>query len=139
MAPWSKHYRRNDRGIQPVCCGRIQPMAITAADLLVGAAIGTAGGMQGIALPGLLLVGLGFDASVAAVRAMDPQWFPNHTEITLEDVLVTAIGTALGWGAAKLILPQINKLNPGLAKAATAGVAMLPIAGRFPGRLRAIR
>jgi len=77
-------------------------------------------------------VGLGFDLSVAAAYSIDPKWFPNNQELTLEDVLTTAIGTAIGWGVMKAVAPHIN---PAVGQIASAGLVLLP-GGRVPGRMR---
>lgn len=106
-------------------------MNIRTADLFVGAMIGAAGGLNGVALPGLLLVGLGFDLSVAVVHRMNPNWFPQGDGVAFEEVLATAIGTTVGWGLTKAFVPDGN---PQLAPIAAAGALFVP--GRVPGRMR---
>lgn len=101
-------------------------------DALVGGMIGAAGGLNGIALPGLLLVGLGFDISVSLVHRFKPEWFPAGDGLTLTEVVTTALGTTAGWAAVKIIAPAGN---PDLAPIAAAGMLLVP--GRFPGRMRA--
>lgn len=108
-------------------------MTVRMSDLLVGSAIGAVGGLQGIALPGLLIVGLGFDASVAAAHTINPTWFPGADGLTLEEVFATALGTIAGWGVAKLVAPHVN---PAVVPIASAGLALMPIPGRVPGRMR---
>jgi hypothetical protein len=116
-------------------------------DLVVGGAIGIVGATQGVALPGLLLIGVGFDAVAAAVRAVDPKWFPNSEPLSLFDVLATTLGTAAGWAVVRAVSPRPNPAGapPGavfgprgamLATGMAAGLVMLPTAGRAPGRLR---
>lgn len=106
-------------------------MNIRTSDLLVGSMIGAAGGLNGIALPGLLLVGLGFDVSMAIAYRINPAWFPGGDGLGISDILTTAAGTTAGWMVAKAIAPQGN---PRLAPIAAAGMLLLP--GRAPGRMR---
>ncbi len=108
------------------------------ADLAVGATLGALGASQGIAMPGMVLVGLGYDATIATVRAVNPTWFPNSEPLTLGDVLVTAIGTAIGWTVLNALMPP--RENPYSGTGAqlplvAAGLASLAIPGRIPGRL----
>lgn len=112
-------------------------MAIDGSDVLIGAAIGAAGGMQDIALPGLLLVGLGFDLAVSLIYAVNPSWFPHSGKLTVYDVFATAIGTTVGWGLVRTVVPQKIRTNPAARAAATASFFLLPaVGGRVPGRLR---
>lgn len=106
-------------------------------DVLIGAAIGIAGAMNDIALPGLLLVGFGFDVAVSLVYAINPQWFPQSSGLSMRDVLATGVGTAVGWGLVKTFVPPSVRTNPIVKAATTAGFVLLPAAGRVPGRLRA--
>lgn len=105
-------------------------------DVLIGGAIGVAGGMNGIALPGLLLVGLGFDVAVSLVYRINPNWFPQSGALSLSDVLSTGLGTTLGWSLVQM-LPERIRTNPAARAVTAAGFVFLPTAGRVPGRLRA--
>lgn len=106
---------------------------VRGSDLFVGAAIGAVGGLNNVALPGLLLVGLGFDLSIAIAYKLNPAWFPHSTPLTWGEVLTTSIGTAAGWAVTKAFVPHGN---PEIAPIAAAGLGVIPINGRMPGRMR---
>jgi hypothetical protein len=106
-------------------------------DVLIGGAIGVAGAMQGIALPGLLLVGLGFDVSVSLAYHLNPRWFPHSGGLSVSDILSTSIGTAIGWSLVQTLVPEKVRTNPAARAVTAAGFVLLPAAGRVPGRLRA--
>lgn len=112
------------------------------ADLGIGAALGALGASQGIALPGMVLVSFGYDATIATVHAIDNSWFPQGENLTLSDVLITAAGTALGWLAVHVIFPpnQTRENPPVLGNVqipvVAAGLAAMALPGRVPGRLR---
>src|SRR5438309_450264 len=104
-------------------------------DLLAGLLIGGLGGSQGVALPGLLLVGLGYDTSIALAYQMNPDWFPQSQPLTLSEVATTGAGTAVGWALAKALFPTANPSGMrAMTPIALAGMAMMPFAGRVPGR-----
>lgn len=107
-------------------------------DVLIGGAIGVAGGMNGIALPGLLLVGLGFDLAVSLTYHINPRWFPRSGALSISDVLSTSLGTAIGWSLIQ-VLPERIRTNPAARAVTAAGFVLLPAAGRVPGRLRSFR
>ncbi len=108
-----------------------------AGDLLIGAALGALGATQGIALPGIVLIGVGFDATASIVYAANPNWFPDNQPIGLGDVAMTAVGTAVGWAIFNAIFPRENPPSQSIIPTVVAaGLAMLPVAGRHPGRLR---
>jgi len=110
-----------------------------ATDMLIGAAIGAAGGVQGIALPGLLIVSFGFDLAVTLAYTINPNWFPGSRGLTLKDVLTTSAGTIAGWGLVRLLVPPTMRTNPAIRMATAAGFVLLPAVGRVPGRLRSLR
>ena len=108
-----------------------------AGDLLVGAALGALGATQGIALPGIVLIGVGFDATAALVYGANPNWFPDSDQLSLGDVLLTAVGTTVGWAVFNAIFPRENPASQGIVPTmVAAGLAMVPIVGRQPGRFR---
>lgn len=114
------------------------------ADLAVGATLGALSASQGIAMPGAVLVGLGYDATIAGVHAINEKWFPMSEPLTLTDVLVTSVGTAIGWWITQAIFPI--RENPQVISGsahplsyvpvAAAGLAVMALPGRLPGRLR---
>lgn len=109
------------------------------ADLGIGAALGALGASQGIALPGMVLVSFGYDATIAAVHGLNHDWFPQGESLTFGDVLITAAGTALGWLAVHAIFPaRENPVPVGNIQipVVAAGLATLALPGRIPGRLR---
>ena len=113
-------------------------MANSLADIAVGATLGALSASQGIALPGAVLVGLGYDATIAGVHALNENWFPESEPITLGDILVTAAGTAIGWWITQALFPvRDNPLPHGnYVPIAAAGLAVMALPGRVPGRLR---
>jgi hypothetical protein len=150
-----------DTQIQPAETSTRSP-SIVFADLAIGGLIGALGGSQGIALPGVILLGLGFDLVAAATFKLNPRWFPEREGIKSIDVVATTAGTFVGWligrafgSWANSVLqnPTGNQTTPGGGGSSGGGagrtlaagmvVGAIPLAfgaipGRMPGSLRRI-
>jgi len=107
---------------------------IALGDLAIGAVIGALGAVQGVALPGMIAIGVGFDVVAAATYAIEPKWFPESEALSVVDVLATALGTTLGWVLVRTLLPGANPT--GHEPIIAASLAAAPLPARFPGRLR---
>jgi hypothetical protein len=114
----------------------------TGPDLAVGGAIGALGATQGFGLPGMILVGVGYDLVVASAYGFNPQWFPGNEQLTLRDVVTTAIGTAIGWSTVRALMPaQTNPAgDAGIGALAMGALSFAAIPfGRAPGQLPRVR
>lgn len=98
----------------------------TNTDLVVGAALGALGAVQGVALPGMLVLGVGYDAAASGVASARPDWFPNGRPISGGELLATAAGVTVGWLLMRTFFPRMNPT--GYEPILAAGVIMM--AGR---------